>query len=270
MTATGTEVFTTVYNYNKSGKYTSLLQSESKKFINEHTGKEETSITAYEYDKNGSQLVKTNNEKTERNTYDSTGQLISYTDGETTASYTYDVNGLRKSKTVDGETITHIWNGNGQIIADVTEGKYYQADCYVQSTGITAKYSFTNGRKTAYEYYLKNAHGDVVGITDDTGAVKKIYRYDAFGVEKNKDESDTNAFRYCGEYYDKESDTIYLRARYYSPTTGRFTSRDSDPGTSADPLSLNLYTYCHNNPVLYTDPSGHGVFSKIGSGIKKQ
>ena len=52
----------------------------------------------------------------------------------------------------------------------------------VQSTGITAKYSFTNGRKTAYEYYLKNAHGDVVGITDDTGAVKKIYRYDAFGV----------------------------------------------------------------------------------------
>ncbi len=61
MTATGTEVFTTVYNYNnKSGKYTSLLQSESKKFINEHTGKEETSITAYEYDKNGSQLVKTN------------------------------------------------------------------------------------------------------------------------------------------------------------------------------------------------------------------
>ena len=90
--------------------------------------------------------TKTNNEKTERNTYDSTGQLISYTDGETTASYTYDVNGLRKSKTVDGETITHIWNGNGQIIADVTEGKYYQADCYVQSTGITAKYSFTNGR----------------------------------------------------------------------------------------------------------------------------
>jgi hypothetical protein len=24
-----------------------------------------------------------------------------------------------------------------------------------------------------------------------------------------------------------------------------------------DPLSLNLYTYCNNNPVLYTDPTGH-------------
>ena len=62
---------------------------------------------------------------------------------------------------------------------------------------------------------------------------------------------------------------VYQGVRYYSPTAGRFISRDSDPGTSADPLSLNLYTYCHNNLVLYTDPSGHGVFSKIGSGIKK-
>ncbi len=48
-----------------------------------------------------------------------------------------------------------------------------------------------------------------------------------FGVEKNIDDTDTNAFRYCGEYYDKETATIYLRARYYSPSTGRFISRDS-------------------------------------------
>lgn len=30
-------------------------------------------------------------------------------------------------------------------------------------------------------------------------------------------------------------------------------------GKNADPLSLNLYTYCHNNPILYTDPSGHKI-----------
>ncbi len=41
------------------------------------------------------------------------------------------------------------------------------------------------------------------------------YIYDAFGVEKNIDENDTNAFRYFGEYYDAETGTIYLRARYY-------------------------------------------------------
>ena len=76
-------------------------------------------------------------------------------------------------------------------------------------------------------------------------------------VEKNIDDADINAFRYCGEYYDKETATIYLRARYYSPSTGRFISRDSFAGSNNDPLSLNLYTYCHNNPVSGTDSTGH-------------
>ena len=69
--------------------------------------------------------------------------------------------------------------------------------------------------------------------------------------------NDTNAFRYCGEYYDKETATVYLRARNYNPSTGRFISRDSFAGRRSDPLSLNLYTYCRNNPIYYSDPSGH-------------
>ena len=76
-------------------------------------------------------------------------------------------------------------------------------------------------------------------------------------MEKNIDENDTNAFRYCGEYYDKETATVYLRARNYNPSTGRFISRDSYSGKKSDPLSLSLYTYCRNNPIRYIDPSGH-------------
>ena len=79
----------------------------------------------------------------------------------------------------------------------------------------------------------------------------------------NIDDSDTNAFRYCGEYYDKETATVYLRARYYNPTTGRFISRDSVTGDINDPLSLNLYTYCHNNPIFYLDPTGHNAWTNF-------
>ena len=79
-------------------------------------------------------------------------------------------------------------------------------------------------------------------------------------LEKNINNSDANPFRYCGEYFDSETGTIYLRARYYNPTTGRSISRDSFAGRKSDPLSLNLYTYCHNNPILYFDPSGHNIF----------
>ena len=61
---------------------------------------------------------------------------------------------------------------------------------------------------------------------------------------------DDNPFRYSGEYYDEETGFIYLRARYYDPTIGRFISED--------PIrdGLNWYAYCNNNPVMYVDPSG--------------
>lgn len=164
---------------------------------------------------------------------------------------------MRLSKTVDGVTTKHVWDRSQQIIADVVDGQFYEADCYLRGTNLVATYSYENGAKSDYTYYTQNAHGDVVNLTDAQGAITKSYTYDAFGVEQNIDDSDSNAFRYCGEYYDAETGTIYLRARYYDPSTGRFISRDSYAGKNDDPLSLNLYTYCYNNPIIYEDPSGN-------------
>ena len=45
-------------------------------------------------------------------------------------------------------------------------------------------------------------------LINTDGIVIKTYIYDAFGVEKNIDDADTNAFRYCGEYYDSETGTL--------------------------------------------------------------
>ena len=138
------------------------------------------------------------------------------------------------------------------------DSDWYSAEVYVRGTNLLAKFSKQSGNvKTDYQYYTQNAHGDVVNLTDAQGAITKSYKYDAFGVEQNIDDSDRNAFRYCGEYYDKETETIYLRARYYNPVTGRFISRDCYTGNTGVPLSLNLYTYCYNNPVIYEDSSGN-------------
>ena len=99
----------------------------------------------------------------------------------------------------------------------------------------------------------------------------KSYTYDAFGVEQNPSDSDTNPFRYCGEYYDSEIEQIYLRARYYDPVIGRFTQQDTHwtpenmiygdyniniPDVSAIMQSNNLYVYCSSNPVNCFDPTG--------------
>ena len=108
-------------------------------------------------------------------------------------------------------------------------------------------------------FYLFNAHGDVTALTDAVWTITKSYDYDAFGNETNPNAADDNQFRYCGEYFDKETGTIYLRARYYDPAIGRFITEDSYSGDIKDPLSLNLYMYGHNNPVMFVDQSGNVI-----------
>ena len=155
----------------------------------------------------------------------------------------------------------HIWD-SGNIIADIgtTETVYY-------IRVLTLIYAKKGEIKT---YYRFNGHGDVIALANSSGAIIKRYKYDSFGVEENPGIFDTNVFRYCGEYYDIETKTIYLRARYYDAETGRFTQQDGwEYAEAGDVLSLNLYTYCGNDPVSYVDPSGHSF--KLGlalGGIK--
>ncbi|MNB99464.1 tRNA(Glu)-specific nuclease WapA precursor [compost metagenome] len=59
--------------------------------------------------------------------------------------------------------------------------------------------------------------------------------------------------------YDAETGLYYLRARYYDPSIGRFINEDTYEGQVNNPLSLNLYTYVYNNPLIYNDPTGHIV-----------
>ena len=182
------------------------------------------------------------------NKYDGFNRLKRSDSGDVTAEYRYNGEGLRISKTVNGNTTTHVWDGSN--IA-------FETDSTGVETGYIRGINLVYADKGTVAYYLYNAHGDVVQLTSETGSLTKTYEYDAFGNEKNPDPGDTNPFRYCGEYFDKETGTIYLRARYYNPATGRFISEDSYWGDLKDPLSLNLYTYGGNNPILYIDPSGN-------------
>ena len=155
---------------------------------------------------------------------------------------------------------------------------------YDESGIIGTMYSL-NGAVAQPYYYRRNVQGDVIAIYDKYGSRKAEYAYDAFGnctvlYAGLADLANNNPIRYRGYYYDKETNLYYLNSRYYNPEWRRFISPDSteyiDPET---PNGLNLYAYCHNDPVNYADPSGHfiitttmllsaiGLGAAIGAGI---
>jgi RHS repeat-associated protein len=66
--------------------------------------------------------------------------------------------------------------------------------------------------------------------------------------------------QYNGRVYDPGTGFHDYGARMYWPEIGRFISADSFLGDPANPASLNRYSYVHNNPYKYTDPTGHFAF----------
>jgi len=236
--------------------------------------------TTYTYDANGNTLTdKVGSATATTYTYNADDQLTGVS-GTTTASYTYYPNGLRKTKTVGGLTTTYVWDGD-QLAYETGSGTTKK---YIRGLSLVA---CVEG--SAPTYYQHDAHGNVVALTNSSGTVTRTYEYDAFGNQLNIDPTDTNPFRYCGEYYDAETGSYYLRARYYDSAIGRFTQEDphwntgnmvygDDPAAMSRGLldleaeyylpsvlamrqSGNLYAYCMNDPVGYTDSSGMFIIS---------
>jgi RHS repeat-associated protein len=67
----------------------------------------------------------------------------------------------------------------------------------------------------------------------------------------------TNPLQYSGREFDSETGLLYLRATYYDPSTGRFTSEDPIGFRSGDE---NHYRYVFNTSTRFTDPSGLKVY----------
>jgi RHS repeat-associated protein len=108
------------------------------------------------------------------------------------------------------------------------------------------------------DYFITDALGSVRQLTNGQGEVTLVNAYEPFGSVSQSAGSAQTSYGFTGEFTDA-SGLVNLRARYYSPQTGRFFTPDPFGGNVVYPASLNPYTYGYDNPVLYTDPSGECV-----------
>ena len=110
---------------------------------------------------------------------------------------------------------------------------------------------------------------NILGVIDSSGNLVVKYKCDAWGNHSacnpdgrvNNSETfigNINPFRYKGYYYDTDTEMYYCKSRYYNPVLGRFISPDSIEYLDSNNINgMNLYTYCYNDPVNYSDGSGH-------------
>jgi RHS repeat-associated protein len=98
--------------------------------------------------------------------------------------------------------------------------------------------------------------------------MKERIEYHPFGTYRQRTDYDTSFpnvnYTFTEQEDDDELGLYNYKARLYDPALGRFISADTVVQTPGDPQTLNRYSYCRNNPLVYTDPSGHGFWFVLG------
>jgi RHS repeat-associated protein len=157
-------------------------------------------------------------------TYADTGNAEPLTAGAT--SFLNGTLGIT-TQTTSGVSISYIRDPSGNLIAMHTAGQSY--------------------------YYTSDAQGSVIALTDSTQGLAAAYTYDAWGNTTSTGPlADTNPWTYATGYTDAATGYLKLGARYYNPTTGRFTQPDPD-------ALYGGYVYASDNPTNFTDPTGRST-----------
>jgi RHS repeat-associated protein len=203
-----------------------------------------TGATTFGYDAQGNRTAKTPPAGTATTyTLDQANRMTA-AGGTTTASYAYNGDGLRMSKTVNSVFTSYAWDDSGSLPLLLRDG----TDAYVYGPDETPIERISGTTPT---WLHADQIGSVRVITDSSGLVSGTYSYDAYGRQTGHTGTATTPMQFVGQYTDAETGLIYLRARYYDPTTGSFTGRDPVQGGSATD-----YDYVDGDPINNSDLDG--------------
>ena len=99
--------------------------------------------------------------------------------------------------------------------------------------------------------------GSIVAMYNYKGQTEFRAEYDAWGMQNVVTDNLAHFQRgYCGHEHWHEFDLIDMNGRMYDPVIARFLSPDPFVQVPEDLQNYNRYSYCLNNPLKYSDPSG--------------
>ncbi|WP_406656532.1 FG-GAP-like repeat-containing protein [Methanolobus sp. ZRKC2] len=194
--------------------------------------------------------------------YDSNGNLVE--DDDFTYSYN-DANQLREVRYSGNSSLVekYWYDADGQRVKKQNsdgEFTYYVNKFYEVDNSIPTSYFFRDDERIAketagdMEWYLSDHLGSTTLLIDESGLEVERTEYYPYGQVQS---GGLEKYGFTGQENDADTDLMYYGARYYSPEYRVFVQPDTMLPDPYNPQYLNRYAYTLNNPVKYTDPSGH-------------
>jgi RHS repeat-associated protein len=107
-----------------------------------------------------------------------------------------------------------------------------------------------------HHYYYTDPQGTVLAKADASGTIIATYDYAPYGTAVASMSPAPNGPGYTGHLSDPDTGLVYMQARYYDPSMGRFLGVDPVEPATGNPFNFNRYAYASNNPIVNVDPDG--------------
>jgi RHS repeat-associated protein len=249
------------YVYDAAGnRVQTLINGVTTDYVSNSMNQYDTVGTAaYRYDQDGNLISVQDGASITAYAYNADNRLIAIRSGGSLWQYEYDAFGNRVATIRDGQRTEYLLDPFGAVgtafsWADVIgelDGSGNLIAFYNHGLGLVSQV----GPPAAAHYYDFDAMGSTAGVSDEVGDYVNSHSRLPFGENLTVSEAFYNPFQYVGAWgvMTETNDLDYMRARFYDPKLGRFTTRDPI-GLGGD--DLNLYRYAGNNAVDRLDPTG--------------
>lgn len=211
----------------------------------------------YTYDANGNQITGAGRTITYAS-FNKPSQIVTST---ASVSFTYDANQRRMRKVSSQSTTVYL----GKLYEKTTSTAGAEHKHYLYAANTLVGIYTQKPDNTTNTRYLHTDHLlSVDTITDEAGNVVQKQSYDAHGKRRNINGLDATTpitaqttRGFTRHEMDDDVGLINMNAREYDPVLGRFLTPDTFVQYPASTQGYNRYAYVNNNPLSFTDPSGH-------------
>ena len=214
-------------------------------------------------------IAGTGTERTCETEYNTIGKVSKLTlkNGNTTlktATFAYAADGQRRKMQIGNSTTIYVDNYQVNKNGNTEQRLHYISGPAGLCALIVQNYNGSTLTSRATYYLQTDYQGSIIAAYNSNGTLYKRFAYDPWGRRRAGDNwtnyntgIETLITRgYCGHEHLDDFGTINMNGRIYDPRLGRFLSPDPYVQAPYNSQNYNRYSYCLNNPLKYTDPSG--------------